>query len=549
MLLGDDARRKLELRHMRNDELFQLYETELVLRLRSQKNLEETKKLLQKFKEFLGEYPPSAQLARSFLSQFADRKSSTLRRYATRLRPFMEWYGEKLNLKIKTSQSLPPKVRDEEIQKLLEAVKAKTTHKKSIERDTLLIEMAALSGLRRGELANLEVQDVHLDKGILIVRQGKGQKDRIVPLAKTLKARLSKLMGDRDSKEKVFGLTPASISNKIHNFAAKAGVSLHAHSLRHAFATNLVDRGVNLRSVQALLGHDSLETTQQYLGYNDEQLRQAIDLLDAPLKPTEDLESEKQACSDSSEIRSYTALSNNDLSMQKRRVKHQKEMLLLVERWKNELDTDLGRHPIRDLGHPGAHTRLDITSKGSDLIWLVLQSGDILLSYPLEAEDKIETIIVKGYLYDHLNSGGYSSLLGQVDNWKASGGKELVERARLLAKIDKAVQKSTGLLPEMFALKIGPKHWFSDSIACALVDKVYGISSYEPIHGPDGNGLYQLRCGGAIIAITSDQDYAEYFQQLHSGMMNHPGSNITEVVKTIIELQHLRHSAARVVQK
>jgi len=67
MLLGEEGRRKLVLRQKRNDELFHLYDTELVLRLRSHKNLDETRKFLRKFQDYLGEFPPSSELAKSFL--------------------------------------------------------------------------------------------------------------------------------------------------------------------------------------------------------------------------------------------------------------------------------------------------------------------------------------------------------------------------------------------------------------------------------------------------------------------------------------------------
>ncbi|NQT48506.1 MAG: hypothetical protein HQ578_05980 [Chloroflexi bacterium] len=68
MLLGEEGRRKLVLRQKRNDELFHLYETELVLRLRSQQNLDETKDFLRKFQDYLGEFPPSTETCLPYLS-------------------------------------------------------------------------------------------------------------------------------------------------------------------------------------------------------------------------------------------------------------------------------------------------------------------------------------------------------------------------------------------------------------------------------------------------------------------------------------------------
>ena len=137
------------------------------------------------------------------------------------LRCFMKWYGEPLDLTIKIPRSLPPFIKDEEIKRLLEAVGNKRSHKKSIIRDILLIELALNSGMRRGELANLEVKDINPD--FLVIREGKGSKDRIIPLFPAMVKRLQDFVKGRHSNERVFGLKAASISNKIKHFAKKAG--------------------------------------------------------------------------------------------------------------------------------------------------------------------------------------------------------------------------------------------------------------------------------------------------------------------------------------
>ena len=79
---------------------------------------------------------------------------------------------------------LPQYVPGEDIDRLIDGIKGKKSHKKSIGRDVLLIETAKMTGLRRGELSNLKVGDLHLegDDPVVIVRQGKGAKDRAVPL-------------------------------------------------------------------------------------------------------------------------------------------------------------------------------------------------------------------------------------------------------------------------------------------------------------------------------------------------------------------------------
>jgi integrase len=268
---------------MKNEELFKLYDSELILRLHNKKNLRDTRTILTKFKNYLGEFPPSPELAKSFLTQYADRKPRTLYRYAQMLGSFMRWYGEDIDLKIKIPKSLPPYIEDEEINQLLEAVERKKSHKKCIIRDILLIELALKSGLRRGELANLKVKDIHAD--CLVVREGKNKKDRVIPVNPAMAKRLQNFIKGKAPNEDIFGLKAPSISNKIRQFAKKAGLyDFHTHSLRHKFATDLLVKGANIRAVQQLLGHDNLATTQVYLSITDKHLKEAVNLLDQPEK-------------------------------------------------------------------------------------------------------------------------------------------------------------------------------------------------------------------------------------------------------------------------
>ena len=80
--MGPEGKRKLRLRNLSNDQLIALYDSELVLRLHNVKNLRDTRKILIHFQEHLGNYPPSAELAKSFLAQSANKMPRTLYRYA-----------------------------------------------------------------------------------------------------------------------------------------------------------------------------------------------------------------------------------------------------------------------------------------------------------------------------------------------------------------------------------------------------------------------------------------------------------------------------------
>ena len=157
----------------------------------------------------------------------------------------------------------------------------KKSHKGCIIRDSLMIELALKTGMRRAELANLEAKDIHQD--FLIVRGGKGGKDRIIPLIPSVAERLKNFIKEMLPEEKVFKLKAHCIGNKIRQFAKKAGLNdLHTHSLRHKFATDLVERGADIRRVQELLGHDNLSTTQVYLSITSKGIRDAVSLLDKP---------------------------------------------------------------------------------------------------------------------------------------------------------------------------------------------------------------------------------------------------------------------------
>jgi len=286
-LLGPEGRRRLELRHMTNEGLFKLYDSDLVLRLHNAKILSDTRKVLARFKEYLNGYPPSPELAKGFLAQYADRKPRTLYRYAMMLKVFMKWYGEPMNgFRVKIPKTLPPYTKDSEVERLFSAIENKRSHKGCIVRDTLIVELALKTGLRRSEVANLEAKDIHPD--FLVVRNGKGGKDRVIPLIASIAQRLKNFTLGMKPEEKVFKLKATCISNKIRQFAKKAGLNgFHTHTMRHKFATDLLERGANIKQVQELLGHENLATTEVYLSTTDQGKRDAINLLDQEKPDTE----------------------------------------------------------------------------------------------------------------------------------------------------------------------------------------------------------------------------------------------------------------------
>jgi len=206
--------------------------------------------MLERFKTSLGNYPPSAQLAKDFLAQYAGKKPRTLYRYTMMIKPFMKWYGDPISdLKIKIPKSLPQYTTESDIAKVISAIETKRSAKNTIERDVLLVLTSRHAGVRREELSNLRVKDI--TKSYLFVREGKGLKDRNIPFSKYLKPRLHLFIEGKEPNAFVFNLTPASISMKINYFARKAGTPwIHTHSLRHRFATSLNEAGAPLTTNQ-----------------------------------------------------------------------------------------------------------------------------------------------------------------------------------------------------------------------------------------------------------------------------------------------------------
>ncbi len=276
------------LRHKSNEELFELYDSDLQLRVHNARNLEGIRQFLAKFKAYLNGYPPSPELAKGFLAQYASHGPHTFYNYVNHIKSFLKWYGEPLELKVRVPRQLPPYTEDKDIEKLFKVIESKRTHKRTIIQDSLLVTLDLKSGLRRTELVNLEPRDIHHD--FLVVRNGKGGKDRVVPITPVLAPRLHNYIKDMEPTEKIFKLKPASLTTKIKTLAKRAGLNdLHCHSLRHKCAQNLLEAGADVKVVQELLGHANLSSTQVYLSTTDKRMRDAVALVDGqkPTKPAE----------------------------------------------------------------------------------------------------------------------------------------------------------------------------------------------------------------------------------------------------------------------
>ncbi|MGH9322469.1 MAG: tyrosine recombinase XerC [Vicinamibacteria bacterium] len=172
-------------------------------------------------------------------------------------------------------RKLPPRIEETEVERLLDAPDASTPLGR---RDRAMLEILYATGLRVGELTSLDLSSCDMDSRLVRV-VGKGRKERIVPFGEPAEEALLSYLRDRRAlvalgpgTDALFlnhrggRLTARSVRRRMERYlrltALRSGLS--PHSLRHAFATHLLEHGCDLRSIQELLGHESLSTTQKY---------------------------------------------------------------------------------------------------------------------------------------------------------------------------------------------------------------------------------------------------------------------------------------------
>ncbi len=184
----------------------------------------------------------------------------------------------------KLSKSLPKMISEEEVIKL---IKSPVVKKPLGFRDRTMLEVLYATGLRVSELVELKQTQLNLNQGFIRV-SGKGNKERLVPLGviakswlkRYLKGPIFEILGERNTDYLFPTRISESISRQafwqlIKKYANKAGIksNLSPHTLRHAFATHLLNHGADLRVVQMLLGHSDLSTTQIYTHVAQQRLK------------------------------------------------------------------------------------------------------------------------------------------------------------------------------------------------------------------------------------------------------------------------------------
>lgn len=187
----------------------------------------------------------------------------------------------------KKEKRLPAVLEKNEVLALLESIPEDTVLSL---RDKTMITLLYASGLRVSELTGLDILDIEYKQGVVRV-VGKGSKERIVPTGDTARRLLGRCLAVRDEFRPVPGerglfltrhgkrITDRMVRYILEKYIEKLAVNknVHPHTLRHTFATHLLENGANIRVIQEMLGHASLSTTQIYTHLSPEKLKESYD--------------------------------------------------------------------------------------------------------------------------------------------------------------------------------------------------------------------------------------------------------------------------------
>ncbi|MGE5308092.1 MAG: site-specific tyrosine recombinase/integron integrase [Deltaproteobacteria bacterium] len=251
---------------------------------------------LEGFRGFLGDIPVEKVdyfTIRKYLAVLKERNLSarTVARHLSALRSFFKFLVREGFVKAsplagvsspKLDKHLPAFLTEEETARAIEALPGKD---EGALRDRAILELFYSCGLRVSELVGLNVDDIDLIGGIVKVR-GKGKKERLVPAGDMALGQLKRYLDSRkkDSAAVFTNLrrgariTARGVREIVKKHLRAAGRSqASCHTLRHSFATHMLDRGADLRTVQELLGHANLATTQIYTHLTTDRLKKVYD--------------------------------------------------------------------------------------------------------------------------------------------------------------------------------------------------------------------------------------------------------------------------------
>ena len=266
----------------------------------SKKTFENYNRDLNKFFKFLNDYKikdikkkTKETVRLYFLKQKNNNISNrTLGRYYSSLNSFFLYSIEHEYIDVnplkfidypKYTKKIPEYIYDYQLEKLLNE---KTSENVEIElRNKLIIHLLLDTGVRVSELVNIKVRDIDVEERIIKVF-GKGSKERFVFFTSKTKELLINYFIKRKEKAitdnllinyKGEKLTERSVQKIIKLVGEKIGLDIHPHLLRHTFATDLLNKGADIRMIQELLGHENLDTTQIYTHVSNSRVKEVYD--------------------------------------------------------------------------------------------------------------------------------------------------------------------------------------------------------------------------------------------------------------------------------
>jgi integrase/recombinase XerC len=269
---------------------------------------------LGQFREYLAEANPSADepkiakvdalAVRGFIARLYERekKKASIARKLAAIRAFFKFLAREQVIAAspaaavsspKLEKHLPRILSEEEMNRFLDQLsRTAQAGDRAVVRDRAILEMLYASGLRVSELVGLDLRSVSFDDGMVLVR-GKGRKERMVPFGSKAKGALAAYLPVREkvqieSKKATPALflnsrggrlTTRSVDRLVKKYIRALGLNVKAspHSMRHAFASHLLDEGADLRAIQEMLGHESLATTQKYTQVSIKHLMEVYD--------------------------------------------------------------------------------------------------------------------------------------------------------------------------------------------------------------------------------------------------------------------------------
>ncbi len=266
---------------MNTKEFLEKLETELKISKSSGHTIKNYIRANKSLLDFTGKIPEDINEddTKKFMAEnLLDKASSTVTLFLSAIRyAFSSLLKKDPTIGIKRpkkEQRIPTVLTKEEVKKLLSSIENK--------KSKLMLSLIYACGFRVSELVNLKIKDLDFDENIGHVRQAKGKKDRIFNIPLTMKNSLIKQIENQEkfNQEYVFTgpkgrLSDRNIQKIIKKAAARAEIKkdVHPHTLRHSFATHLLENNVDIRKIQELLGHASISTTELYTHISKEQLK------------------------------------------------------------------------------------------------------------------------------------------------------------------------------------------------------------------------------------------------------------------------------------